>query len=94
MEIIKQGQKAGDNSTQIQAGVFNNNVTLITNGVGFPDLVGVGNRHSATEKVKKDYFVQKCKFSFARSATSFICAELMRDDVLALLEMMLCLQHK
>jgi hypothetical protein len=46
------------------------------------------------EKVKEDCFVQKCKFSFARSATSFICAELMRDDVPALLEMMLCLQHK
>ena len=56
MEIIKQGQKAGDNSTQIQAGVFNNNVTLITNGVSFPVPVGVGNRNSATEKVKKDYY--------------------------------------
>ena len=56
MEITKQGQKAGDNSTQIQAGVFNNNVTLINNGVGFPDPVGVGNCYSATEKVKKDYY--------------------------------------
>ena len=39
--------------------------------------------------------------SFARSATSFICAEKMRNDVLAALEMMLtfgqtilCLRHK
>ena len=60
MEVTKQSQKAGDNSTQIQAGVINNNYTLITNGVGFPVPVTEGNHHSAADKkkynYKKDYY--------------------------------------
>lgn len=58
MEVTKQNQTAGENSTQIQAGVINNNYTIIADGVGVPVCTGI--HHSAADKKKynskKDYY--------------------------------------
>lgn len=57
MELTKQNQSAGDNSTQIQAGVINNIYTIVNNGVGFP--VSADNHHGEDIKEsdsKRDYY--------------------------------------
>ena len=57
MELTKQNQSAGDNSTQIQAGVINNIYTIVNNGVEFP--VSADNHHSEDIKEsdsKRDYY--------------------------------------